>query len=57
MRQSDRLDVTTVDCFNNWRSIVGGVNHNHFAIITDQPNVVGYFPFATIKRENSSGVY
>jgi hypothetical protein len=35
---------------------VGGVNHNHFAIITDQPNVVRYFPFAAIKRENSGGI-
>jgi hypothetical protein len=32
------------------------VNHNDFAIIADQPNVVCHFPFATIKGEDASGV-
>jgi len=56
MRQCNCFHATSIDCFNDWCSVVCRINHNDFAIITDQPNVVRYFPFAAIKRENSSGI-
>ena len=35
--------------------VVGGVDHEHLAIVTDEPDVVGDRPLATVEREHPVG--
>ena len=55
--QSNCFHPPTINRFDNRGGIVCCIDHNDFAIVADQPNIVGDFPFATIKRETNSWKY
>ena len=53
--EHDRPHAAAVDCFDDRSVIVGGIEHDHFTVVADQPDVVGDLPLAAVEGEDAVG--
>jgi hypothetical protein len=55
MGEGDRRDSSSVDCRDNRCGVVGGIDHDDFAVVAHQPDVVGDLSLASIEPNESIG--
>ena len=51
----DRDEPTATDAREDRRGVVGGVDDEHLAVVTEEPDVVVHLPRATVELEDTRG--